>query len=169
MNVGHVWHGGHQLNHSHADEAPTLLYQGWARTSRKAREALRRSSLDVVHALEHHLLQLLLPVPNGSAAPDLNGRTSPTLSTPNAQPAAAMAASPVSHGAATELPDSPAGPDATARRAISRGSSSSPAVSGGVGLPAPQRPAAPTELHLQLPDGFHRLLVHGLAQVSSLG
>lgn len=177
-----------------ADGTPATV-QAWAGTSRKARDALRRASTVVVHALESRIMRLR----TGSGMP-LD--TAPTaqldvLRAPSAAPTPG-GSSPLHPVSGNTASDSYAAPVSSAQDAAAGSASaadliSSGADSGGDGnssrtaaavsgqdhiavqIPslrlhsAPAKPAQEQqELRLRLETGFGRLLVHGLAQFHGL-
>ena len=153
--------------------------QAWAHTSRKARDALRRASLDVVHALETRIMREVL----GVLPP--HGLTADTGAAVEAEPAAGAAAAadgdatapaPSGDGSASVAPKvgfaaGDAAGDGSGMAGDGSGSAGD-SVSVGAGAAAAQaaqqRGASQAELQLRLPDGFHRLLVHGIAQFHGL-
>ncbi len=167
--------------------------QAWAHTSRKARDALRRASLDVVHALETRIMREVL----GVLPP--HGLTADTGAAVEAEPAAGAAAAadgdatapaPSGDGSASVAPKvgfaaGDAAGDGSGMAGDGSGmagdgsgmagdgsGSAGDSVSVGAGAAAAQaaqqRGASQAELQLRLPDGFHRLLVHGIAQFHGL-
>ncbi len=56
-------YGKHHLTAVLSPTIHSSMAQAWASTSRKARDALRRASLDIVHALEVRLNAISEPLP----------------------------------------------------------------------------------------------------------
>lgn len=119
------------------------------------------------------LRELLGVLPLDSLAPD--GVSDSVVDSSNIDSAAAAGSAGTAaakSAADTALPSadapeeaSPAAGAAAAAAAAARDNGVSPISSGAASSPPQQRPQ---ELQLALPDGFHRLLVHGIAQFHGL-